>query len=382
MIESCQLHVLHVVSGDLWAGAEAQLFTLAKTLHGRPGTTVSVVIFNPGRLEQELRKTGIRVIVLDEEKLNGIQILRQLVRTVRELNPDIIHTHRTKENILGSIAAKFNGIPSLRTAHGAPEHATGWHNFPKRFIRLLDWFGGRFLQCRVIAVSADLADILGQEFPSERVRIIENGIDIDALVQSAAQTTTRATTSSLNIGIAGRLVPVKRVDLFIRTAKYLHDTHSELDLDFHIYGDGPLRKELEVLARSLETESYLHFEGHCDDIPAVLRNLDLLLMTSDHEGLPMILLEAMTLEIPIIAHRVGGITKLLDQGNCGVLVEDHRPEGYARAVRQLAMEPELRKEIAHKAVQRIKNCYSAKQNADNYCTEYKNILQERSPERS
>ena len=223
MIESCQLHVLHVVSGDLWAGAEAQLFTLAKTLHGRPGTTVSVVIFNPGRLEQELRKTGIRVIVLDEEKLNGIQILRQLVRTVRELNPDIIHTHRTKENILGSIAAKFNGIPSLRTAHGAPEHATGWHNFPKRFIRLLDWFGGRFLQCRVIAVSADLADILGQEFPSERVRIIENGIDIDALVQSAAQTTTRATTSSLNIGIAGRLVPVKRVDLFIRTAKYLHD---------------------------------------------------------------------------------------------------------------------------------------------------------------
>jgi len=382
MNESSQFHVLHVASGDLWAGAEVELFTLARTLHTRLGVTVSVVVLNPGRLERELRNTGIRVVVLDEAKLNGIRILQRLIGTVRELKPDIIHTHRTKENILGSIAAKLNGTPSLRTVHGAPEHVTGWHDVPKRIIQFLDRACGRFLQCSVIAVSEDLADILREEFPSELVHIIENGIDIEALDQSATQSRSRASPSTLDIGIAGRLVPVKRVDIFIRTAKYLHDMHGELNLDFHIYGDGPLRNELEALARSLDTGLYLRFEGHCDNLPAVLRNLDLLLMTSDHEGLPMILLEAMTLQIPVIAHRVGGITSLLDQGECGVLVEDHRPEGYARAVRELCVKPELRGEIARKALQRIKTCYSARQNADNYCIEYRKILQGRSHSRT
>ena len=378
MSESCHLHIVHVVSGDLWAGAEVQLFTLVKTLHAQLGTTVSVIILNPGRLEQELRKTGIRVVVLDEAKLNGIRILQRLIRTVRELKPDVIHTHRTKENILGSIAAKLSGIPSLRTVHGAPEHVTGWHDVPKRIIQFLDRVCGRFLQCSVIAVSEDLAKILREDFPSELIHVIENGVDIDAIVQSATQSKNRASASTLSIGIAGRLVPVKRVDIFIRTAKYLHDMHGELNLDFHIYGDGPLRNELEALARSLDTGLYLRFEGHCDDLPAVLRNLDLLLMTSDHEGLPMILLEAMTLQIPVIAHRAGGITSLLDQGECGVLVEDHRPEGYARAVRELCMKPEQRGEIARKALQRVKTGYSARQNAENYCIEYRKILQGRS----
>lgn len=374
MNQNCRLHILHVISGDLWAGAEAQLFTLANTLHTRLGATVSVVILNPGRLEQELRKTGIQVIVLNESKLSGMRILQQLVQIVRELKPDVIHTHRTKENIFGSIAAKLNGIPSLRTAHGAPEHIPGWHDIPKHLIQFLDWFSGRFFQCRVIAVSDDLADILGQEFRPEIIRTIENGIDINSLAQSMKGSPTRASMPELNIGIAGRLVPVKRVDLFIHTAKHLHDTQPGLRLDFHIYGDGPLREELEALARSLNTESYLHFEGHRNDTPTLLRNLDLLLMTSDHEGLPMILLEAMTLETPVIAHRVGGITKLLDQGNCGVLVEDHSPEGYARAIREYVGNPELHKEITRKALQRVKTRYSAEQCAKNYCTEYRKIL--------
>ena len=166
MSKAYQLKVLHVASGDLWAGAEVQLFTLAKALHTESDTSVSVVLLNYGRLEQDLQNIGIRVIVLDESKLNGLQILRQLVHTIREQKPDVIHTHRLKENILGSIAAFIVGkTASLRTVHGAPEHRPPWWKFPKRMLFLLDRICGRYMQRKIVAVSDDLASILEKDFP-------------------------------------------------------------------------------------------------------------------------------------------------------------------------------------------------------------------------
>lgn len=376
MNEQCHQHVMHIVSGDLWAGAEVQLFALASVQHQRSGMEVSVVIFNAGRLERDLRNAGINVVVLDETQLSSIGLMLKLIRIIHDLAPDIIHTHRTKENILGSIAAVLNGKPSIRTAHGAAEHAAPLLDIPKRIIRFLDRACGRFLQKKVIAVSGDLAGILAGDFSPGRIHVIENGIDIESLTGSLQKPRGQVASSALNVGIAGRLVPVKRVDLFIQTAKYLHDNASELDLHFHVYGEGPLRDELMELARSLDTVSYLHFEDHCDDIYRALQDLDMLIMTSDHEGLPMVLLESMVLETPIIAHRVGGITKLLDDGRCGILVEDHSEEGYARAIRLLGADAEFRQEIARRARKRVSEHYSAIQNAEKYCDVYRALLEE------
>jgi glycosyltransferase involved in cell wall biosynthesis len=335
---------------------------------------VSVIVLNPGRLEDELRKTGVRVILLDEARLSSFQILKHLAKVLRHLKPDIVHTHRSKENILGSISAKYAGVPSLRTVHGAAEHVAGWRDIRARIIRLLDRYCGRFLQSRIVAVSEDMAAILAQIFPAERISVIENGIDVEELVRTSMQSINRTSAAGMIIGIAGRLVPVKRVDIFIRTAKYLHDTYDGLELDFRVYGDGPLRESLEELARSLDTGSYLHFEGHVDNLAEVLRSLDMLLMTSDHEGLPMILLEAMALQIPVIAHDVGGIGKLLDAGTSGILVEDHSPEGYGIAVHDLATHPEMRSQITRRALHRIQACYTARRNAGDYCAVYEDIL--------
>ena len=116
------IKVLHISSGDLWAGAEVQLFTLAKSLIKNSATQVDVILFNHGRLEQELLDSNINVIVLDETTLNSLQILRKIIHTIKIIHPDVIHTHRLKENILGSAAALLTGnTPTLRTAHGAPE---------------------------------------------------------------------------------------------------------------------------------------------------------------------------------------------------------------------------------------------------------------------
>lgn len=371
------IHVLHIASGDLWAGAEVMLYTLAKTLHNNPAIQVSAVILNYGELEQKLSTAGITVYVLDESKLSSFQIFQQLNKIIGEINPDLVHTHRNKENFLGSVAARYkHHKPSLRTAHGAPEHRPPLYKIAKHIIRFMDWFSGRFLQNQVVAVSPDLAIKLEHSFPQSKITTIENGIDIQSVTHGLDLTDKKTGENDrYRIGIAGRLTPVKRVDIFINCAAQLKQQHKNLHIDFFIYGSGPLQEELQQQVKSLHADDYIHFKGHCQNISHELQKLDALLMTSDHEGLPMILLEAMCAHTPIIAHAVGGIPNLLDQGKCGTLVTHHTAEAFAQAINKLIQHPEQHQQLAQHAALRIKQKYSAESNTNAYLKLYKKITQ-------
>ena len=371
------IKLLHIASGDLWAGAEVQLFTLAKSLNKRQKVNVDIILLNHGVLEQKLLSNGINVTVLDESKLNGLQILLQLISKIRKNKPDVIHTHRLKENILGSVAALLSGnIPTLRTSHGAPEHKPAWHNIPKRLIFFMNWFCGRFLQKKIIAVSQDLAKILQKDFPEDKIIVIENGIDLTSLanIKKPDKADVESNFSSFRIGIVGRLVPVKRVDLFIETAAILVNTHPELIISFHIFGDGPLCTELETHSQKLNIGKVVHFEGHCEHMHDELADLDILLITSDHEGLPMVLLEAMAVKTPVIAHAVGGIPKVLNQGECGILISEHTASAYANAIYQLIKNPEIRKNLINNALNHVNTFYSSEKNANAYLETYINLM--------
>ena len=370
------ISILHIASGDLWAGAEVQLYTLVRALDKLPGASVRVILLNHGALERKLNEEGIEVLVFDETRQSSLQILRRIQQSIGEQRPDVIHTHRLKENILGSIAGYLAGrVPSMRTVHGAPEHQAPWWQMPKRIIRALDRLTALYIQHRIIAVSEDLAVFLRKTFPADKIRIIENGIDLNSLSNHRVKSTSafEAGTDILRIGLAGRLVPVKRVDLFIRIARYIQDNYPDLKAEFYIFGDGPLRDELEALSRTLNTDNIIHFEGHCDDISKRLQNLEILMLTSDHEGLPMILLEAMALKVPVIAHATGGIPVLLDHGSCGALVSNHSPEGYAAEIYRLSQSATVRSKLSEAALEHIKSHYSAEENAHKYLAQYREV---------
>lgn len=373
MKSQVSISVVHIASGDLWAGAEVQLFTLVKSLLSFENVTVRVILLNHGELENRLRELNIDVEVLDESRLNSLQILWQVRKLLNSWQPNVVHTHRTKENILGGIAARFAGnIPSLRTVHGTPEHLRSWLQLHKHFINTLDWFCGRYVQRKMIAVSDELAEILEKDFPSRKIRVIENGIDLDAIQLQTKHTTHIPSIKGqgFKIGLVGRLVPVKRVDLFIKTACYMRDHNPELETSFYIYGDGPLRQELEDFTHELRVNDIVHFEGHCSHIHQRIKELDILVMTSDHEGLPMTLLEAMALGVPIVAHAVGGIPKLLCEGSCGLLVYKHSETGYFQAIHDLLMNPEQLNNITVKALEQVSNNYTSENSSTTYLSEY------------
>ncbi len=370
------MHITHIASGDLWAGAEVQLYTLCKTLNNMPNIKVSVILLNHGTLEDKLREQNICVEVLDETQLSSARIFVDLIKALKRSKPNIVHTHRSKENILGSLAAKIAGnITSLRTTHGAPEHRPSLSKPHKYIFALLDWLTARFIQKKIIAVSEDLKAILAKNYPQNKLDVIENGVDIEALAPLRKPQTPKNLNqqSSFKVGLVGRLVPIKRVDLFIKTAKQMQDHYPELSIHFHIYGDGPLQQELKQLSCSLGVNNIVKFENHCDDIHRQIASLDALLITSDHEGLPMTLLEAMALGTPVIAHSVGGITKACQNGECCWLIDDNSTDTLSHMLTEYLTGPKPSSKVKL-AQTRIEVFYSAKTNAESLISKYRALI--------
>lgn len=333
-----RMKVLHVISGDLWAGAEVQAFTLLKTLKQHCNVDARAVLLNDSILAERLRAYGIGVSVLPESKLDPMTILLKLRTLLLKFRPDIVHTHRVKENILGSVANALSiRAPCIRTVHGSSEHAfLGIRNLPKRIVRRADEWAGKHLQQKIIAVSRALATELSGRFGDQHVVTIENGVDVEELRATAQVPAFRHDyPKHAHIGIVGRLVPVKRVDMFLEMARLLCAHASARPWRFHIFGDGPLLQKLQERAVQLGLSSCTEFHGHRDDVPSCITGLDALVLCSDHEGLPMTALESLAVGTPVVAHSVGGLVDVLSAaGARNRLVRDHNPSAYATAVLQ------------------------------------------------
>lgn len=373
-----KLSAVHIASGDLWGGAEAQVYTLATTLNRRDGMSVTVITLNDSQLSARLRSEGVPVRVVNERTHGPLSILLKIRHILREIRPDIVHTHRIKENVLGAVANLLSGHSvCVRTAHGAPEFNYSWRQPHKRLYQALDAWVGKHLQQRVVAVSEDLAEKLTATFKRPHIETIPNGVDIEAIRRAARLQTqqTGFSATSRHVGLIGRLVAVKRVDIFLELAATLASQPRYADVQFHVFGDGPLLEALQAQAKTLDLEERVTFHGHCDEIHGYLASLDALVICSDHEGLPMTALEAFTLETPLVAHATGGLLPLMAEDCGGILVSDHTAQGYAKALAALLDEDTTQRTARqHRAGQRLESRYSAAANADAVVALYRRLL--------
>jgi L-malate glycosyltransferase len=370
------LRILHIISGDLWAGAEVQAYTLISELVRMPDTEVAAVVMNEGRLADKLCAIGIRVDVINERKLGPLQIWLRLRRLLKSWRPDVIHTHREKENILGMLANRAcRNVPLVRTMHGGNEYtgAAGWRRIRHVMVMELDRWCGRASQQIVIAVSRDLGIRLGRDFLTDRIVLIENGVSVEAVRASRGVAEFRkADPNSTHIGIVGRLVPVKRVDIYLETAAYLRRKRPEQPWRFHVFGDGPMRSDLEALSQRLRISDVITFHGHRPDIATCIGGLDALVICSDHEGMPMTALEATALEVPVIGHAVGGLVDVVPEA---FLVARHESEGYGEAILR-AIGDEGRTIARRRATETLPR-FSARGNAERVRAVYEQLITQR-----
>ncbi len=367
------VRVLHIVSGDLWAGAEAQSYTLIARLHRIPGTVVGAVVLNPGELSEKLQALGIHVEVFDETRLNAFRIALRLRRLIRDWKPDVIHTHRDKENILGGIANWLTRrVPSVRTVHGAEEHptTTGRRATRRRVVLGIDRWIQRASGQTIVAVSTELGEKLAERMPEQRIVVIENGVDVEGLrAQSGSNDSGLAKPDATRIGIVGRLVKVKRVDLFLGMAKRLLTEEPTRTWRFEVFGEGPERERLMTLCDRLEVGRFVTFHGHRSDLATWMCGLDVIVICSDHEGMPMVALEAAALDVPTVAHAVGGLIDVVPKE---LQVARHDAKGYSEAVLR-ALRGETREAVARHA-KGVLERFSADRNAEQTLALYRELM--------
>jgi len=174
---------------------------------------------------------------------------------------------------------------------------------------------------RIVTVSGSLKKQLVEEYriaPEKKVQVVELGFELDDLLKLEP----RENSDYVNIGIVGRLVPVKNHKMLFRIAKRLRENK----VKFIIIGDGELRLELENYVRELGIEDIVEFRGWVKDVTEIYRDLDILVLTSLNEGTPVSIIEAMAGGRPVVATNVGGVRDIVEDGRSGYLVESNNGE--------------------------------------------------------
>ena len=370
------IHVLHIFSGDLWAGAEAMIYHLLRALREYNDVRITALCLNEGPVAQKLRKAGINIEVIPEEENSFIGILKKTKQVMKGKRFDIIHCHRYKENLLGLMLAGSLGSKNLvTTMHGLTESPTAEQ--PQTFLTRCKSGMNHFLLKRyfnkVVAVSEEMKGVLVNSFgyQDQKIDVIHNGIAFDLGQRSSRS----RNNGRFHIGTVGRMVSVKDYELFLEVAAEIR--RQLKTVRFSILGDGPQKEKLFQKVKDLDLAEHVEFLDSTIDPFPYYRSLDLFLNTSMHEGIPMSILEAMACAVPIVAPKVGGIPEIIDNGRTGLLVEKRDARELADACLTMIRDESLRNGMVKEARDGVESKFSSTKMAEDYQDLYESLSSSR-----
>lgn len=257
---------------------------------------------------------------------------RRVISLLLQHGIDVVHTHGYRTDVVDGSAAQRAGFPVVSTAHGFVRNGFRSRLYSILQIRALRRFGA------VIAVSAPLRNELARAGADRsRLELIPNALirgDTAPLRRSEAQSFLSLPSAGKTVGWVGRISAEKGPDVAIHAFALLGDPSTRLC----VIGDGPLLKDMRLLAAGLGVGDRVTFAGAVADAHVYFSAFDLLLLSSHTEGTPMVALEAAAARLPIVATAVGGVPSLIgDDG--GWLVPANNPQALAEALRTALREP-------------------------------------------
>jgi glycosyltransferase involved in cell wall biosynthesis len=322
-------------------------------------------------LSDLIRNAGRTVICLgDSDHEWDFRWAMRLRRLIRDGDFDIIHTHAASVDVFVRIMSRTvrNHPRVVYTAHAQ------WNasRLPTRFINRLTLP----LVDQLIAVSGPVARSYPRKF-ANNIRIIPPGFCRDRLLllddEIANQVGIIKRNTDFLVGTAARLVPLKNLPVLIEAiGRMLKDG---VNVGCIIAGEGPQRLELRSLIESHNIKEKVHLLGSVEMIGTVLRQIDVFVLPSLHEGAPVSIMEAMAQGVPIVASDIEGIQQLVSNGEEGILVRVNDVNSLVSALTMLASDSSLRRRMGARARTRsysfaIENTRSAVEDV------YESILQE------
>lgn len=364
-------HVAHVLSSFGMGGQERVAFDLAVS-QLRAGWEVTALSLAPppdGPLAAEFAAAGARVerVARPRPGVDPVLIVR-LARWLRSNGVKLVHTHNRMALIYGAPAARLAGAAVVHTKHG---------NNPRGGTRLVAGnLAGRLVHA-FVAVSEETAAFARKrrEVDERRLRVITNGIELSRFhPDPAARERVRAElgipADAWVVGTVGRVAAEKNHSRLVRAVAPLLGPGARLI----VAGDGPLLPPLRELAGSLGITPFAHLLGVRRDVPAVLPALDVFAMSSDTEGLPLVVLEAMATGLPVVSTAVGGIPNVVDEGQTGLLVPPADEQALRDRLARLKDDPAESRAMGARARDAAVTRYSAERMQRDYLELYAHVL--------
>jgi len=320
-----------------------------------------------GALTEALRVEGAEVLVFPMRKTYDLLAIYRLYKILRRYKIDVIHSHGLLVNILSRVASYLARTPvSISTAHIPLNLKSGkqaqnvFEKLMVPYYLIMDNLTSLFNQ-KVIAVShAVKRDLMEQGVDPKRIVIVQNGLDLTrerGNNQGTEGKLKRAGNHPI-VGTITRLSPQKDIPTFLKMAALVIKDLPKVQ--FLIVGDGEKRKELQDLAEKLGLGDHVRFLGYRKDVPDLLKTFNIFALSSLWEGLPIVILEAMAAEKPVVATTVDGVAEVVEHDKTGLLVEPRRPDLLAKSVIELIRNPNRAKGMGKRGRERLERYFSIK----------------------
>lgn len=350
MHQNCRrIKVAFIITESEIGGAQSHVRDLYARLRNRIDGIL--VAGGSGPLFGQMKALGAQTVQIESltnslSPIHMLKAVRNVIRALQGSSVDFIHAHSAKGGAVARLAGLWLKIPVIYTVHGFGfKKAAPWK---QRWAAKLAEYVLAPLTAQMICVSDEEAR-MARTLPIQRsrVNVIRNGVeDVHQRCHPDAPVT--------RVVMTARLAAPKRPDLLIQA---MTTADFPTAANVVLAGDGPQRESLSRQAEEAKVAPRVQFAGNVDNIPSLLASAQLFVLLSDHEGLPISILEAMRAGLPIIASDLPGIREQLVHGESGWLVNHLDPSALADAFRTLSSDPALRQALGSAARRRYEQLF-------------------------
>jgi glycosyltransferase involved in cell wall biosynthesis len=365
-----RVKVLQLISSGGYYGAENMLLNLCARQE-RSGCEQSLLLFynvhTPNvEFYERARRRGLSVRMVHCQGRADWRAIRQIEEYIQEDGVDLVHTHGYKADLYGYVAARRSHKPIVATCHNwvGGTAALGIYNHLDRLA--LKRFNG------LAAVSDSVTRrLLDSGVSAGKIKTIANGIDVQAFEQ-AQPLPALVFSGNKVVGMVARLDLQKGFEYLLRAVRELCGTFN--DLKVVIVGEGPDRTAIENMIQQYGLQSKVILAGQQSDMPGVYAAIDIFVLPSLNEGLPLTVLEAMAASKPVIATRVGAIPSVMKHGENGLLVDPKDADGLRNAIASLLTDSDLCRRMGGAGHDWVSRNYTSEVMALKYRQMYEEVL--------
>lgn len=324
------MKILQLRSSDLFSSPERLIIGQCRYLTDYEFVCASFSRHgHTNRFLKECEAAGITTEHIPESCTGDIRVIGHIRKLITKHAIDLVVTHDYKSNLYGHLASKKPGVEHIAYFHGRTSE-----DAKVKLYNLIDWCMLRRIT-RVITVSELTKQLMVDKgVAADKISVVVNGVDPEMLsIKNRPPHDERSLCDEnavRQIVAAGRFSHEKGFDILLEAIHRIKDQSPPFVL--HLYGLGPTEDSLRSLTNRLGLDDVVRFCGFVDDILPVFREMDFLVLSSRSEGMPVVVLEAWSQQLGVVATRVGGIPEMIEDGRDGLLVNSEDIQGLSQKI--------------------------------------------------